>query len=248
MDWTFGLALLVGFAPVFLMMDWVLKNYTYPRVENPFFRDTTFFGMLTVGIVAGAAMFIFLRVFQILEQPLAIIYMILMAMVELMAMVVIMNLKRFRGNSDSIFYGYGLGLGMAGGMATGFAYILCMVIADPEIEANVVDPFTIAVYVIGLSVSMTLIFGSCGTNIGEGIARHIPMQFVLQAAIPLVAYNMLLAVLWTSEGVMFYVLIIAMVAVGAFYFHKCLFRNLPRIIREVLKMNGQKRDDIPKAR
>jgi len=59
---------------------------------------------------------------------------------------------------------------------------------------------------------------------------------------------MLLAVLWTSEGFMMYVLLIAMVLLGAFYFHKCLFRNLPAIIREVLKMNGQKRDDIPESK
>ena len=245
MDWIFGIALLVGFAPVFLAMDMVLKNYTYPRVENPFFKDSTFFILFTVGIIIGVILYFVIRFFYLLESPFAIIYMIMMALIELMAMVVVMNLKRFRGKSDSIFYGYGIGLGMGGGFAAGFAYALCAVASAVDTDVNIP---VIAFYVICLSVSLTLIFGSCGTNVGEGIARHIPLQFVMQASIPLIAYNMLLAVLWTSTGVLFYVILIAMLVLGAFYFHKCLFVNLPRIIREVLKMNGQKRDDIPKAR
>jgi len=246
MDWTFGIALLVGFAPVFICMDLVLKNYTYPRVENPFFKDSTFFGMFTVGILLGVGLFFLIRIFNLLESPLAILYLILMAVIELMAMVVVMNLKRFSGNSDSIFYGYGVGLGMSGGMARGFTYSICMLATT--VEGGIVDLPVVAAYIIMLSVSMVLIFSSCGTNIGEGIARHLPMQFVLQAAIPLVAYNMLFAVLWTSTGFMFWVLLVVMVVIGAFYFRRSLFEKLPAIIREVLKMNGVKRDDIPPSR
>ena len=246
MDWTFGIALLVGFAPVFIAMDIVLKNYTYPRVENPFFKDSTFFGLFTVGIFEGVLIFFAIRLLGLLESPVAIIYMIIVALVQLMAMVIVMNLKRFRGKSDSIFYGYALGLGAAGGMASGFAYSICML--AQSVEGGIVDIPAVGFYIIALSVSLTLILSSCGTNVGEGIARHLPMQFVLQGAIPLAAYNMLFAVMWTANGFMLYVLLIAMVLLGAFYFHKCLFRNLPAIIREVLKMNGEKRDDIPQAK
>jgi hypothetical protein len=246
MDWTFGIALLVGFAPVFILMDLVLKNYTYPRVDNPFFKDSTFFGMFTVGILEGVGLYFLIRIFYLLESPFAIIFMIMMALIELMAMVVVMNLRRFRGKSDSIFYGYGLGLGMAGGMASGFAYSICML--STTTEGGIVDVPAVATYIILLSVSMALIFGSCGTNVGEGIARHLPMQFVLQAAIPLVAYNMLFAVLWSSDTLMFYILLIVMVALSAFYFYKSLFQKLPAIIRDVLKMNGERRDDIPPSR
>lgn len=246
MDWTFGIALMIGFAPVFLMMDLVLKNYTYPRVENPFFKDSTFFGMFTVGIIEGAVLAYAIWVLGIMDSPFAIIYMILMASVELMAMVVVMNLRRFRGNSDSIFYGYGLGLGMAGGMATGLVYLILMTTNASEGELNF--DASMVFNSVMLSVSMTLIFGSSGTNIGEGIARHIPMQFVLQAAIPLIAYNMLFAALPSSGGIVYIALLIVMVALGALFFYRNLLVKLPAIIREVLKMNGQKRDDIPKSR
>ncbi len=246
MDWTFGLALLVGFAPVFLMMDWVMKNYTYPRVERPFFKDSTFFGMFTVGIIEGVVMSYLIWVFGLLDSQMAILYMIMMALIELMAMVVVMNLRRFRGKSDSIFYGYGLGLGMAGGMASGFVYLLMMA-SSVEGSTVEIDASTV-VFAVILSVSMTLIFGSSGTNIGEGIARHIPMQFVMQAAIPLIAYNMLFAALPSSGGAIYVLLLIGMAAIGAFFFYRNLMINLPKIIREVLKMNGERRDDIPKSR
>ena len=241
MDWILGLAMLVAFAPVFLAMDLVLKNYTYPRVENPFFKDSTIFGLFAVGIVEGAVCAFATIFFQLMESQLAIIYMILMALVELMAMIVVMNLKRFRGKSDSIFYGYGLGLGMAAGTAMGFTYVIAN-----QMEGFSVEYAAVFLYIILLSVGFTLIYGACGCNIGEGIARHLPMQFLLQAAIPLVAFNMLFAVMWTSSAFMFYILLIAMVAIGAFYFRKCLLINLPQIVREVLWMNGEKRDDIPK--
>ena len=246
MDWTFGIALLIGFAPVFIMMDTVLKNYTYPRVENPFFKDTSFFGMFTVGIIEGAVIAYAIWILGLLDSQIAIVYMIMMALIELMAMVVVMNLRRFRGKSDSIFYGYGLGLGMAGGMSSGFVYLLMMA-ASVEGDVATID-ISVIINAILISVAMTLIFGSSGTNIGEGIARHIPMQFVMQAAIPLVAFNMLFAALPASGGIIYIAILIAMVAIGALFFYRNLFVNLPRIIREVLKMNGEKRDDLPKSR
>jgi len=241
MDWILGIAMLVAFAPVFLAMDTVLKNYTYPRVENPFFKDSAFFGLFAVGIVEGAVCAFAIIFFKLLESQMAIIFMILMALIELMAIIVVMNLKRFRGKSDSIFYGYGMGLGMAAGMAMGFTYVIAN-----NMQGFSAEYIPVFIYIVLLSVSFTLIYGACGCNIGEGIARHLPMQFLLQAAIPLVAFNMLFAVMWTSSSFMFYLLLIAMVVVGAFYFYKCLLVNLPQIVREVLWMNGEKRDDIPK--
>jgi len=247
MDWTFGIALLVGFAPMFILMDRVMKNYTYPRVETPFFKDSTFFIMMTVGIFIGVFIYFGISILHLLGSPISILYMVAVALIELMAMVVVMNLKRFCGKSDSIFYGYGLGLGLAAGMATGFAYSICMTAMGEE--TPLVDPIPVAIEVICLSISLNLMISSCGTNVGEGIARHLPMQFMLQGAIPLVAFNMLLAVVFYTDNIfMMFVVLIAMVLLGAFYFHKCLFRNLPNVIRDVLRMNGERREDIPKSK
>ncbi|MBR4685283.1 MAG: hypothetical protein IKP04_01995 [Candidatus Methanomethylophilaceae archaeon] len=241
MDWTFGIALLIGFAPVFILMDTILKNYTYPRVETPFFKDTTFFGLFTVGIVEGAVMAVVISLLGLLESSFSIMYMVMMAFVELMAIVVVMNLKRFRGKSDSIFYGYGMGLGMAGGMASGFVYLMLMASSEG------LDP-TMVVMAVILSFGISLIFSSGGTNIGEGIARHMPMQYLMQGAIPLVAFNMIFAILPTTGGIVYVGALLLMLLIGAYFFHKNLFVNLPNVVRDVLKYNNEKRDDIPKSR
>ena len=106
MDMIFGLAMVLGIGPALILMYLGVRNYTYPRVEQPFFSDPRFFMLLVVGMIAGSVLFFALRVLGFTTN---VVYMVLMAVIEVMAMVVVMNLKRFRGQSDSIFYGYALG-------------------------------------------------------------------------------------------------------------------------------------------
>ena len=53
MDLNFGLAALIGIAPAMILMYAVLRKYTYPAVEKPFFSDPYFFGLFVVGMIAG---------------------------------------------------------------------------------------------------------------------------------------------------------------------------------------------------
>ena len=239
MDMMFGLAMVLGIGPALAMMYLIVRNYTYPKVEQPFFSDASFFLLFFVGLVAGSALFFAMRVLGFASN---IIYMVLMSVIEVMAMVVIMNLKRFRGKSDSVFYGYALGLGIASGMSMGICYSMAVLLGDIGLDASIVILFVIAITIV-------LIMGACGTNVGEGIARHRVMEFALQALLLLVAYNMLLTGLiqnGDSGGVMFYACAILMVVLSVAYFYRTLMIKLPGVVREVLKMEGKKRSDIPK--
>ncbi len=239
MDMMFGLAMVLGIGPALAMMYLIVRNYTYPKVEQPFFSDASFFLLFFVGLVAGSALFFAMRVLGFASN---IIYMVLMSVIEVMAMVVIMNLKRFRGKSDSVFYGYALGLGIASGMSMGICYSMAVLLGDIGLDASIVILFVIAITIV-------LIMGACGTNVGEGIARHRVMEFSLQALLLLVAYNMLLTGLiqnGDSGGVMFYACAILMVVLSVAYFYRTLMIKLPGVVREVLKMEGKKRSDIPK--
>ena len=239
MDMMFGLAMVLGIGPALAMMYLIVRNYTYPKVEQPFFSDASFFLLFFVGLVAGSALFFAMRVLGFASN---IIYMVLMSVIEVMAMVVIMNLKRFRGKSDSVFYGYALGLGIASGMSMGICYSMAALLGDIGLDASIVILFVIAITIV-------LIMGACGTNVGEGIARHRVMEFSLQALLLLVAYNMLLTGLiqnGDSGGVMFYACAILMVVLSVAYFYRTLMIKLPGVVREVLKMEGKKRSDIPK--
>ena len=237
MDWIFGLAMLLGIGPALILMYLGVRNYTYPKVEQPFFSDPTFFILLVVGMIAGSVLFFAMRVLGFTTN---IVYMVLMAVIEVMAMVVVMNLKRFRGKSDSIFYGYALGLGMSCGLATGIVFLVASAIET--VDASVV------VLVI-LSVSFSLMLGAVGTTVGEGIARHRVTEFALQAAIPAIIFNILLYVAFqdpVSFGVMYYVCLVVMLVVSAYMFYRTMYQRLPQIVREVLKMEGKRRDDIPR--
>lgn len=237
MDMIFGLAMVLGIGPALILMYLGVRNYTYPRVEQPFFSDPRFFMLLVVGMIAGSVLFFALRVLGFTTN---VVYMVLMAVIEVMAMIVVMNLKRFRGQSDSIFYGYALGLGMSCGLSTGIVFVVASTIET--IDASV------AVIVL-MSVSFSLMLGAVGTTVGEGIARHRVMEFALQAAIPAIIFNILLWVLFQNPedyGILYYVCLVVMVAVSAYMFYRTMYQRLPQIVREVLKMEGKKRDDIPK--
>ncbi len=234
MDLIFGLAMVLGIGPALALMYLVVRNYTYPRVEQPFFSDPAFFGLFVVGLVIGSVLFLALTMFRFASNP---IYMVLFAAVEMMAILVVMNLRRFRGKSDSVFYGYGLGLGMASGLATGICFV----------TANAAESFDAsAVAIIAISVSLSLILGASATDVGEGIARNYPNQYLLKGLIPLVAYNLLLTVaLHGGEMggvIVYYACLVLMVVISALYFYRNMYVRLPGVVRDVLKMEGKKRD------
>ena len=242
MDMIFGLAMVLGIGPALILMYLGVRNYTYPRVEQPFFSDPRFFMLLVVGMIAGSVLFFALRVLGFTTN---VVYMVLMAVIEVMAMVVVMNLKRFRGQSDSIFYGYALGLGMSCGLATGIVFLVASAIDTADVSFTVLD----AAILVLMSVSFSLMLGAVGTTVGEGIARHRVMEFALQAAIPAIIFNILLYVLFQNSetyGILYYVCLVVMVAVSAYMFYRTMYQRLPQIVREVLKMEGKRRDDIPK--
>lgn len=239
MDWIFGLAMLLGIGPALILMYLGVRNYTYPKVEQPFFSDPTFFILLVVGMIAGSILF-----FAMIAMGFAsnVVYMVILAAIEAMVLVVVMNLKRFRGKSDSVFYGYALGLGMSCGLSTGIVFV----------TASTVETFDASVIVLVLiSVSMSLMLGACGTTVGEGIARHRVMEFALQAMIPLIIYNILLTVPLLQGGelggiVAYYICAAVALVFGAVLYYRTMLIRLPQIVREVLKMEGKKRDDLPK--
>ena len=237
MELLLGLAMVLGIGPALALMYLVVRNYTYPKVEQPFFSDPSFFGLFIIGLIEGSVLYVALNLFKFASNP---VYMVLFAAVELMAMLVVMNLRRFRGKSDSVFYGYAIGLGMSSGLATGICFALAKFVES--IDAS-------AVTIIVISVSLALILGACGTNVGEGIARHLPMQFLLQGLVLLVAYNLLFTVVLQGGElggeVVYYVCQVLMLLVAAFYFYRIMYVKLPGVVNDVLKMEGKKRGDIP---
>ena len=100
---------------------------------------------------------------------------------------------------------------------------------------------------VALSVSMAFVFGASGTTVGEGIARHRVMEFGLQAVILVIIFNMLTyGCIQLMDGYLYLVILAVMLVLGFVYYYRVMMVNLPQIVREVLKMEGKKRDDIPR--
>ena len=79
----------IGFAPAIVLMLITLQNYTYPRQENPYFSDPTFFALFTLGIFIGIILYVVSIMF-------GIYYLILGFLLEESVKLLILNLKRFQ--------------------------------------------------------------------------------------------------------------------------------------------------------
>jgi len=240
MDMNMVLAAVIGLGAALAIMYMVLKKYTYPAVEQPFFSDPTFFGLFAVGLVGGTAILVGYTFFwgawgQILLA-------LLFALVFELAKLVVMNLKRFHGKSDSIFYGFGLGLGMGGAFAFGFVFY-----ASSGISFEGVDSAIAWVLFAVIAVQTVLVHSATGLTIGEGIARRRPFEFLFQALIISVSYQLLMSQVFAGHSEMWvYLFLILAFIIALGYFYRTVYVKLPSIIREVLRMEGKVRKDIPK--
>ncbi|HKM13334.1 MAG TPA: hypothetical protein VJY42_00185 [Candidatus Methanomethylophilaceae archaeon] len=239
MDLTFGLAAVIGIAPAMVLMYIVLKKYTYPAVEKPFFSDPSFFGLFVVGMISGTILFAVYTYFW----GNVIINAILFAILECMIVLVVLNLKRFHGKSDTVFYGYGLGLGFGATMSMGMIYFLMAIVTS---SGESVDASGYIILMI-MAISKTLILSAVGLTIGEGIAKLRLMEFTMQAILVNMVYQLVMVpwFMYSGEWSGYLALGLGLVIALA-YFYKTAFLDLPRVIRMVLRQEGKKRNDIPK--
>lgn len=231
MELTFGLAAVIGIAPAMIIMYAVLRKYTYPAVKDPFFSDPTFFMLFVVGLIAGTVLFSVYTRFMgnwILNA-------ILFAVLESLIILVVINLKRFHGKSDTVFYGYGLGLGLGATMSMGMAYYLLQI-------AGTVDALAIVTLLV-MAVSKTMVLGAVGLTIGEAVAKKRIMEFTAQAVLVNMVFQLVL-VPWFMYSA--YLALLLGLVIAAVYFYKTAFVSLPRVVREVLRQEGKKRDDMPR--
>ncbi len=228
----FYIAVIMGFAPALLLMYVLLKPYTYPATEYPYFSDPSFFMLFTVGLIAGTLMFL---VFSYILN--SIISLIVYALIQVMVITVCMNLKRYRGKSDSIFYGFGFGLGAGATTGTGLIYWLAVSAGKLGGSLGIADYGVLFI----LSLSMIFQFSAVGVTVGDGIARHIPMQYAVQAMI----YNVVFwAVFWIalnniSDATYFWLVAAMCLVISVMYIIYAFKKEVVLLVREVDRMNAK---------
>ncbi len=229
---TFYIAAAMALVPTLLMMYILLRKYTYPHTERPYFSDPSFFWLFAVGLVAGTVMFL---VYSYIMGN--IVAVIVYALIQVLVPVAAMNLKRYRGKSDSVFYGLGFGLGAGGATAVGFIYYLA---TSVSILGDSLDIGGWAILFV-LAMSMLFQYSAVGTTVGEGIARHDPMHFAVQAMIYNAVYWVVFSImLMNTNSIVMYVMAVAVLAISVFYLWFAYTKEIAAIADEVDAMN-----DIP---
>lgn len=238
MDTGLALAALIGLGSALVLMYAVLRNYTYPKIEEPFFSDPTLFKIFTVGLFEGTLLFVlYTYLWQFFTVVgLGFVVAILFGAIIEFAKLVTLNLKRFSGISDTIFYGFGLGLGLGAAMAFGMVYYWL----KGELDV------TSTIMVVMLALQYLLLGAANGVVVGEGVARRKPMEFTLQAVLYSAAFHLIIIPFYMETDVIWikYVALIAASALAVFIFYRAIYRKLPKVVDDVLKMNGKTRNDI----
>src|SRR5512137_1194334 len=107
-------AAVAGFGPAMALLFFTLRNYTYPRVEKPYFDDRKMFGFFALGIVLGMVIFAFESWGSTMASAYTVLGLVLgFAVMEELLKLIILNFPRFQRKIDTAFYGLSLGLGIA---------------------------------------------------------------------------------------------------------------------------------------
>ena len=243
MDMSMGIAGAAALGAALVLMYVVLRKYTYPAVEQPFFSDPSLFILFTVGLIEGTILFVVLTyIWDWYYAPgLGLVVAILFGAVIELVKLVTLNLRRYAGKSDTVFYGFGLGLGIGAAMGFGFIYYMT---SRSEMDA--------LSWIIILVMAFQNIFLHAGTGlrIGEGVARKKTMEFLMLALFVDMAFQALMNItfwLMSLDDIYFLSYITLAIAlilvVGNLYI--MVWKKLPLIIDDILRSQGKKRSDIP---
>lgn len=225
----FYLAAALAFIPALLLMYLLLRPYTYPAAEHPYFSDPSFFWLFAVGLIAGTILFL---VYTYIAS--SFVTVIVYSLIQVMVVVAVMNLKRYRGKSDSIFYGFGFGLGA--GATTGMGLIYWFANSADILGGSLTAADYFFLFV--LSISMTFQYSAVGITVGDGIARNIPMQYAVQAMI----YNLVfwavfsITLLNSATDVYLYAAAGMCLAISAFYLYYARRKEMDVMVLEVDRM------------
>ena len=243
MDASMGIAGAFALGVALVLMYVVLRKYTYPAVEQPFFSDPSLFILFTVGLIEGTIILVvYTYVLPWYTVPgLGLVVAILFAAIIELVKLVTLNFRRYAGKSDTVFYGFGLGLGLGAAMGFGLIYYLT---SRSEMDA--------ASWVIVLVLALQNIFLHSGTGIriGEGVARRRPTEFLMLALFVDMAFQVLMVPTFTlSPGddiyYLTYITMAAALVLVVVNLYIMVWKKLPGIINEILKSEGKKRNDIP---
>ncbi len=176
---------IVGFGPPLFLLYYTMKDYTYPRVKEPFFDDSKIFKFFALGIVLGMVIFA-------LEQwgsfsntrETVIVIVVIFAILEESMKLVILNFPRFQRKVDTAFCGLSMGLGIA--MTFTFASVYASLLG-----ADNPGPTEIIGYSL-IGLQFVFLHGSTTALIGIGVVRGDVKGYFVEALLVHMGYGLLM--------------------------------------------------------
>jgi hypothetical protein len=181
-----------GFGPSMGLLYYTLKDYTYPKVEKPFFDDRKLFAFFALGIVLGMVLFAvesYGRGSSSSETLVAVV--LVFAAFEELLKLIILNFPRFQRKVDTSFYGLSMGLGIAATFTFASVYVSLLDLEGPTY-------FEIIVYSL-LGLQFVLLHGATTATIGIGVARGQVRGYFTQALLLHISYSLLMIPFFISS-------------------------------------------------
>lgn len=169
-----------SFGPMVLLLYFTLKNYTFPKVEKPFFDDRKVFAFMTIGIVLGTVFFfVDSAIGGFYDISMVLLLAIFIPLLQSFIKLAILNWPKLQRKVDTSFYGLALGLGIAATYSFSKMY---------EALLGTYDLSSLLLAVM-LGVQIVLIQGSTTAMIGVGCSRGMPWTYF--------AYSMMFALVYS---------------------------------------------------
>lgn len=220
MDWTMMLAAALGVGPALGLMFWTLRDYTYPKVERPFFDDRKLFLMLAAGMVIGVVTYS-VRSWFPLEF---LLYALIFAVLEPLIKLIVLNIPRFQLKLDTSFYALSFGLGI--GSTNAFGAVFQSISVLDEVQGWVLIAF--------IAIQFVCLHAATATIIGTGVARGEPWGYFAHAGLVHIAFNMLMVPFFMALNWGYVTFALATLLV--IYYYLQVHRHLlPSVVEDALK-------------
>jgi hypothetical protein len=239
MNYDLYIAGIIGIAPALALMFWTLRDYTYPKVEKPFFNDVRVFLLLAIGMVIGVVMISVQNLFDVSYIASGIVFGLLFAIIWELVKLVFLNMPRLQKRLDTPFYGLALGLGIGAFMGFGAAALTFTSYSSSNLP---VPADTYAVLII-IALQFVLLNGSTTTIIGVGVAKGQPFGYFSQAAMIHIGFKMLMVPFYARAEVdplIGYAFMAVATGFVIWYYYVVHARVLPELIRTELKKFARK--------
>jgi len=183
-DLTTIVLAIAAFGPAFGLMLYTLQDYTFPRVEKPFFDDRKVFMIFILGLVVGMIfLFVDVAIAPSINNYTILVVALMVPIFQGMLKLIILNYPKLQRKVDTGFYGLALGLGIAATYAFSRMYFAAI-----DLESN--DVLSIALIAM-IGIQIVFIQGATTTIIGIGCARGQKWAYFANAMIYAIGFSLL---------------------------------------------------------